>query len=75
MRKRICMALVASSSDRTKVYRRTNDQLAKSKRRAEFEKNYLVKKQFVTVGIKPTSELIEFNNNIAKQIKQFKQSR
>jgi len=68
------MALVASSGG-TKVYRRTNDQLAKSKRRAEFEKDYLVREQFITVGIKPTSELIEFNNNLTKQIKQFKQSR
>lgn len=67
------MALIASSGG-TKVYRRSPQQLATDKRRADFEKQYS-KNQQIFSKIEATPELKSISNNIAEQIRLFKQSK
>jgi len=66
------MALVASTG--SKVYKRTPEQLAQMKRRAEFERSYS-KDKAVFSNIDKTAELSEFSNGIANAIAMFKQSK
>ena len=74
MRPRIAMAIVSSNGD-TVVRRETHESCEKNKRRAEFEKNYARNKAIFSCIKTKTPNLVEFSNNVANAIAEFKKSK
>ena len=74
MRHRICMAIITANNSGSIVRREDKAQLEKNQRRAQFEKDYKKNKR-VFSGIEKNSELVNFSNNLAREIEMFKQSR